>query len=380
MTPGALAGLKVVDFSTLLPGPMASLFLVEAGADVIKIERPGHGDEMRNYQPKWGSDSVNFALLNRGKQSVALDLKDPAARDRLTPLLAEADVIIEQFRPGVMDRLGLGYADVCVPNPDIIYCSVTGYGQTGPKSDRAGHDMNYIGDTGLLALGSGPAGTPVLPPALIADIAGGTYPAVVNILLALLARNAGKGGVHIDVSMADNLFPFMYWAMGNGLAAGQWPGNGDALVTGGSPRYRLYPTSDGRLLAAAPIEPKFWACFTEAIGLEAALRDDAIDPAATTAGVAALIAAQTANYWDDVFARADCCCTIVRTVEEAIKDPHFRARGLFDHRVSNPEGASLVALPVPVAPPLRNMRHDAASPRLGVDTDTLLSSASAGGA
>ncbi|MEO1426038.1 MAG: CaiB/BaiF CoA-transferase family protein [Pseudomonadota bacterium] len=379
MTQGALDGLKVLDFSTLLPGPMASLFLAEAGADVIKIERPDRGDEMRVYEPRWGRDSVNFAMLNRGKKSIALDLKDPDERDRLKPLLQEADVVIEQFRPGVMDRLGLGYADLCTLNDDIIYCSITGYGQSGPKADRAGHDMNYIGDAGLLALSSGPATAPVLPPALIADIAGGTYPAVFNILLALLARNAGKGGAHLDISMADNLFPFMYWAMGDGQAAQKWPGNGDALVTGGSPRYRIYPTSDGKLLAAAPIEPKFWAAFTDAIGLPSSLRDDSVDPAKTIHAVAELIVAEPSEHWAEIFDQADCCCTIVQSVEHAIQDPHFQARGLFDHRLLNEAGESLVALPVPVMEDLRKDNPIAKSPKLGADTDSLLTPAASRG-
>ena len=149
---GPLANIRVLDFSTLLPGPMASLFLAEAGAQVIKVERPGRGDEMRTYEPKWGADSINFAMLNRGKKSIALDLKDPTARAQLHPLLETADVVIEQFRPGVMDRLKLGYDDVRKVKPDIVYCAISGYGQTGPRRDVAGHDLNYIGDTGLLAL------------------------------------------------------------------------------------------------------------------------------------------------------------------------------------------------------------------------------------
>ncbi|MBX5473155.1 MAG: CoA transferase, partial [Acetobacteraceae bacterium] len=152
-----LEKLLVLDFSTLLPGPMASLILAEAGAEVVKIERPGRGDEMRGYVPRWGAESTNFALLNRGKQSIALDLKNKADRARLQLLLERADVLIEQFRPGVMERLGLGYAEVAAVNPRLIYCSITGYGQNGPKRDVAGHDLNYIGDTGLLALSMGPA-------------------------------------------------------------------------------------------------------------------------------------------------------------------------------------------------------------------------------
>lgn len=363
---GVLEGLKVVDFSTLLPGPMASLFLADAGAEVIKIERPGTGEEMRVYYPRWGKDSINFAMLNRGKKSLALDLKDPAAREILDPLLREADVLIEQFRPGVMARLGLGYEDVKALNPDIIYCSISGYGQTGPKAMRAAHDLNFVAETGMLALSHGTTEHPTLPPALVADIAGGTYPALLNILLALRARDAGEGGAFLDISMADNLFPFMYWALGNGQAAGEWPGNGDALVTGGSPRYQLYPTADAKVLAAAPLEPKFWATFCEVIGLDEALRDDQADPHATREGIAQIIASQPAAHWESVFEAADCCCTILRSVREALDDQHFLARGVFARGLTNADGARIAALPSPVVPALAAAPDgDDAAPALG---------------
>ena len=359
-----LEGIRVLDFSTLLPGPMATLLLAEAGAEVIKIERPA-GEEMRHYQPRWGRDSVNFALLNRGKKSIAADLKDPAARQRILELATTADVVVEQFRPGVMARLGFGYDALNKLNPRLVYCSITGYGHTGPRRERAGHDLNYIGDTGLLALSSGVTGHRVVPPALIADIAGGAYPAVMNILLALRRRDVTGEGAFLDVAMSDNLFPFMYWAIGNGLAADAWPGDGTDLVTGGTPRYRLYETKDGKIVAAAPIEQKFWEAFTDAIGLEPALRDDRRDPKATTARVAAIIAGRTAAEWQPVFDQADCCCSIMQDARAALDDPHFRARGLFAHRLVNTEGAELVALPVPVDPSLRSPPDAAAAPALG---------------
>jgi alpha-methylacyl-CoA racemase len=348
-----LGGVFVVDFSTLLPGPMASLILAEAGAEVVKIERPGRGEDMRSYEPLWGRDSVNFALLNRGKTSLALDLKDGADRAHLDTLIERAHVVIEQFRPGVMERLGLGYAALSERNPRLVYCSITGYGQSGPKRDVAGHDLNYIGDTGLLALSSGPLDTPVVPPALIADIAGGAYPAVLNILLALREAEATGRGRHLDIAMADNLFPFMYWALGSGSALGQWPGNGADLVTGGTPRYRLYPTGDGRLVAAAPIEQKFWDEFCAIIDLPEPLRDDGRDPSATTAAVAERIRSQDGATWRARFAGRDCCCSVVATLEEALADPHFAARGLFGHRLRNETGAEIAALPVPVDPGFR---------------------------
>lgn len=348
-----LEGVFVLDFSTLLPGPMATLLLAEAGAEVVKVERPGTGEDMRAYPPLWGRDSINFALLNRGKKSLALNLKAPADRAKLQPLLKRADVIVEQFRPGVMERLGLGYKAVSAINPRIIYCSITGYGQSGPKRDTAGHDLNYIGDSGLLSLSHGSVDRPVLPPALIADIAGGAYPAVMNILLALREREASGHGRHLDISMTDNLFPFLYWAMGSGLTAGRWPAGGGELVTGGSPRYQLYRTSDDQLVAAAPLEQKFWDTFCDLIGADAAIRDDARDPAAAIAGVARIIASEPAAHWRSCFAGKDCCCSIVADLQSALEDPHFQARGIFAHDLVGDDGRLTTALPVPIDPGFR---------------------------
>ncbi|WP_037066690.1 CaiB/BaiF CoA transferase family protein [Pseudonocardia acaciae] len=330
-----LAGLRVVDFSTLLPGPLATLLLAESGAEVVKIERPGQGDEMRSYQPRLGTASANFALLNRGKLSVAADLKDPGRRDAVAELMRGADVVVEQFRPGVMDRLGLGYERISRDNPGVVYCSITGHGQHGPRADRAGHDLTYLAETGLLDLVRGADGDPPLPPVLVADIAGGAYPALFNILLALAARERTGRGSHLDVSMADNVRPLAYWALGQHRATGEWPEPSTGLVTGGSPRYRVYRTADGRHLAAAPLEERFWRRFCELIELPERFRDDAADPAATIAAVAERVALRTAADWEARFAGQDVCCAVVATLAEA-----FPAGGTD-------------ALPLPLAPALR---------------------------
>ena len=312
---GPLAGCLVLDFSTLLPGPLATLLLAQAGADVISIVRP-RAEEM-----------PSLASLQRGKRRMELDLKDAEARDRLRPLLAGADVLVEQFRPGVMQRLGVGYDDVSAMNARIVYCSITGYGQHGRKSGTAGHDLNYIADTGLLAQSMGKASDPVIPPALIADIAGGSYPAVINILLALRQREVTGRGCHLDVSMTDNLFTLML---------------GGSVITGGSPRYRLYPTRDGRVLAVGALEQRFWDVVCDITNLEAELRDDTKDPTRTAARLAELIAAEIADTWARRIAGRDCCCSIVATVEEAMADAHFRERGL-------------TAEHVPIAPHFRHV-------------------------
>jgi crotonobetainyl-CoA:carnitine CoA-transferase CaiB-like acyl-CoA transferase len=296
-----LGDIVVLDFSTLLPGPLATLMLAEAGAKVITIERPG-AEEMSALAP-----------LNRGKKRVVLDLKNPDHRDELRPLLERADVLVEQFRPGVMRRLGLGYDEVAEINPKIVYCSITGYGQDGPRSSVAGHDINYIAETGLLSLSMGTPDNPVIPPALIADIAGGSYPAVINILLALRDRERTRRGRHLDVSMTDNLFTLML---------------GSSVITSASPRYRLYPTKDGRMLAVGALEQRFWDTFCDITALDEELRDETVNPEATASRLGEIIASETADTWRSRIADRDCCCSIVATVAEAARDPHFTARGL----------------------------------------------------
>ena len=346
-----LADLLVLDFTTLLPGPLASLMLAEAGAEVIKIERPG-GEDMRRFPPFKDGESAAFAMLNRGKRGLTLDLKSEADRARLKPLIGRADIVIEQFRPGVMARLGLGYEDMRAINPRIIYCAISGYGQDGPRAHEAGHDLNYIGATGLLDLQPGPRDRPTVPPMLAADIAGGSFPAVINILLALRARDQSGEGCKLDIAMTDAMFTFAWYALSIGAATGRFPQPGELMLAGGSPRYQLYPAKDGRLIACGALEQKFWDAFTAAIGLALEFADDTRDPKATRAAVANLIAGRTSDEWRPILAKADCCATIVAPLEEALRDPHFVARGLFAHEVEVGQGA-LPALPVPIAPAFR---------------------------
>ena len=326
---------------------MATLLLAEAGARVVKIEPPA-GEAMRSYPPLWGADSAIFAMLNRGKESLALDLKTPHDLERVRDLVKRADVLVEQFRPGVMARLGLGYAELSALNPRLIYCSITGYGQTGPRSHEAGHDLNFIADTGVLALSMGDATAPVQPAAPIGDIAGGSYPAVINVLLALEERRHTGRGRHIDIAMSENLFAMTYWALATGFATDAWPGNGTDLVTGASPRYRVYPTRDRKGLVVAALEPKFWSVFCDLLRLDASFRDDSIDPARTMAEIARIVGDEDSEFWEKRFAGADCCCSFVSELSHAVRDPHFTARGVFAHSLANEHGDTMPALPVPI--------------------------------
>jgi crotonobetainyl-CoA:carnitine CoA-transferase CaiB-like acyl-CoA transferase len=277
-------------------------------------------------------------------------------------LLARADVLVEQFRPGVMERLGFGYAAVRRANPRIVYCSISGYGQSGPRAGEAGHDLNYVGATGLLALNPGPATHPTVPPALVADIGGGSFPAVINILLALRQRDQTGAGCHLDIAMTDAMFTFAWHALASGQATGRYPAAGEAQLAGGSPRYALYPTRDGKLVACAALEQRFWLAFCAAINLAPALIEDATDPAATRAAVATIVAGRSAEDWRPVLAAADCCATIVASLEEAVRDPHFVARGLFAREVVGAAGTAMAALPLPIAPEFRDPERRKAGP------------------
>ena len=366
-----LSGVTVLDFSTLLPGPFATLILAEAGAEVIKVERAGSGDEMRHREPRLGPDSTTFALLNRGKRSIAVDLKDKSALARLTPLIEKADVFVEQFRPGVMDRLGLGYEAMRAINPRLIYCSLSGYGQHGSRAQLAGHDINYLADSGLLSLVSGRDGNPALTAVPIADLAGGSYPLVINILLALLQRAQTGEGCHIDVAMADNVMCLGYWAVARGLATGDWPTPDGETLTGARARYRTYRSRDGRFIAVGALEEKFWREFCDIIALPAELRDDRRTPEQSIRGVAERLAAQDAADWEQAFAGRDICCTVVRTMEEAVRGPTATERGLFGRR-TEAGGEAMPALPVPIADALRCEAPSRPVPALGEGNDTLM--------
>ncbi len=366
-----LQDIRVLDFSTLLPGPLASLILAEAGAEVIKVERPGTGEDMRGYPPHLDGASGSFAVLNRGKRAIALDLRAPGAAQSLLALAPTIDIVLEQFRPGVMARLGLGWEAWRAANPRIIYCAITGYGQDGPRCREAGHDMNYEARAGLLALTAGADGTPGISPALVGDIAGGTYPAVINLLLALRRRDRTGEGCFIDIAMAENLFTFHFMGLAMGFAGGGWPRADGEQLTGGSPRYRIYPTADGRHLAVAPLEDKFWEAFCEIAGVPPALRDDADDPQATMAAVAQCVRAHDASWWEAALEGKDTCCTVVRTLEEAVRDIHFQARGVFARQVAIP-GHVLPALPLPIAAALRTPAASAPAPRVGQDNGAII--------
>ena len=348
-----LQGLKVLDFSVQLPGPLATLMLAEAGATVVKVERPGTGDIARDVG-RAQVENVEFALLNRGKKSIVLDLKSVEGRATALRLAKEADVLVEQFRPGVMQRLGLGFDVLKQVNEGLIYCSISGYGQDGPLAQMAGHDLNYVALSGMLSISVDGDGTPVLPPTQLADIGGGSFPAVLNILLALRVRDATGQGAYIDVAMAENLFAWMRRPLA-AVFAGRAPLlPGQHPSAGGLARYNIYRTRDGAALSVAAIEEDFWQSFCTLIGLPEDERDDSLAPEAVKIAVASRIANRDASEWGEMFKGKDVCVELVQSVSDACSEEHFKVRGVFERMLRLHEGSAIRALPVPIASQFRS--------------------------
>lgn len=359
-----LAGIKVLDLSTLLPGPLATLMLAEAGADVIKLERPGRGDEMRTYEPTFGEASANYAILNRGKRAYAVDFKDPAQRDRVLEIAADADIVMEQFRPGVAERLGLSYDAMRERNPRIVYCSISGYGPTGQHASRAGHDLNYLAESGLLGVVTDANGSPNLPVSVLADIAAGTYPAVMNVLLALrMAERTGEGA-HLQVSMTHNLQVLAYGYIATHQAAGTWPQPSAELLTGGSPRYQIYPAADGRYIACAALEEKFWQRLVTLVGLDKRFHYYVGQEQAVTAALTDIFASQPSSYWRELLAGEDVCTVVVNTWEEAVEAGHVNINSADRVCVPGDPDLSIPTLTTSVDPTLRIPDNTRAYPSL----------------
>jgi alpha-methylacyl-CoA racemase len=363
----ALGDLRVLDLSRLLPGPYASLVLADLGARVDKIEELGAGDYLRLAPPLVGDTSGLFLAINRNKRSACLDLKKPAARDALLRLVERSDVLLEQFRPGVLDRLGLGHATLLERNPRLVVCALTGYGQDGPLAKRAGHDVNYLARAGVLGV-QGPVDRPPQVPGFqLADFGGGLW-SVIGILAALHERaSTGRGRV-VDVAMLEASMGFASASLGQ-LFAGHVPARGDEPLTGALALYATYATKDAKYVSIGALEPKFWAAFCEGAGIEH--DTSALFPGAHQAALKdklrTLFASRTRAEWE-AFGRAhDCCLEPVLEPEELERDEHLRARGLF-FDLDSPWG-KLRQVRTPLAP--RDCAHTA-PPRRGEHTAIIL--------
>ncbi len=328
----ALAGIRVLDLSRLLPGPFLTMVLADMGADVVKVEDPRVGDYLRAFPPAKAGVSGRYLAVNRGKRSIALDLKAAASRDAFLKMVERADVVVETFRPGVMDKLGIGYATLAGRNPNIVVCSVSGYGQTGPYVHRAGHDLNYIALAGVLAMGGGVAdGAPTMPGVQIADLAGGALWGATAILAALVGRHRTGKGAHLDISMCEGSLALLAAELGN-MDCGAKPTRGKETLNGALACYSIYRTQDDRYLAVGALEPKFWIALNQALGRPpnvAELIGKPEEQAKVRSQLAAIFATKTAAEWHAHLAAHDCCVEIALELEELPTHPLHAAREVF---------------------------------------------------
>ncbi|MFO1281273.1 MAG: CaiB/BaiF CoA-transferase family protein [Burkholderiales bacterium] len=344
-TPAPLAGVRVLDLSRLLPGPVCTLHLADLGADVVKVEDTRDGDYARSLGAPPGRVSAFFRMVNRNKRSVALDLKDARGREAFLTLARGADVIVESFRPGVVASLGIGYDDIRAVRPSIVYASLSGYGQTGPRAKAAGHDIDYLAYAGVLDQTGARGGPPAIANLQIADLLGGALTTAVAILAAIVGARATGRGRHVDIAMADGALAHNIFAL---HALEQWGATlprGEDLLTGGVPCYGVYPTRDGRWLAVGALEPKFWRAVCEVVE-----RPDLVPGGLATGDEGArvrrelegLFATRPLSEWLAAFAGVDACVAPVATLAEALDDPQFLARGMV---VTAADGARSFAPP-----------------------------------
>jgi crotonobetainyl-CoA:carnitine CoA-transferase CaiB-like acyl-CoA transferase len=327
---GPLEGISVLDLTRLLPGGYCTLLLSDLGASVIKVEEPGRGDYVRRAPPVVDGESSAHRALNRGKRSVTLNLKEPDGTDLLRRLARGADVLVESFRPGVLDRLGVGYDVLASENPGLVYCAITGYGQDGPYRDRVGHDINYVGYGGVLSITGHPAGSPAIPGVQVGDLSGGTL-AALGVLAGLWERTATGRGRFVDVSMLDAVVSWLSVSAAAYLATGQAPAAGSGPLTGGLACYRAYRAGDGGFLTVGALEAGFWRELCEALGCPELIEDQYGSPAKQAEMAERLQAIFLERDRDEWLRELDgraVCVGPVNDVAEALDDPQVRHRGM----------------------------------------------------
>ena len=365
-----LAGIRVLDLTRLLPGPVCTLHLADLGADVIKIEDTGAGDYARGLGVPAGQVAPVFAAINRNKRGLRLDLKQRAAVEVFLKLARTADVVVESFRPGVVDRLGVGYEACKAVNPRIVYCAISGYGQTGPYRDLAGHDVNYCGYAGFIDQVGPAGGDPVIPNIQVADILGGAVVPAMGILAALLDAQRSGQGRYVDVAMTEGVLAHNYQALAAMATSGKANPRGADFLSGSEPCYAVYRTADGRHMAVGALEKKFWDRVCEVLerpdlkGGHWEVRSRDAD--STKKEVAAIFASCTLAHWIERFAAEDCCVSPVLRLEESVADAQVRARRM----VVEDRGAAQFAPPFKMSD--FEFEIDKKAPGAGAHTDEIL--------
>ena len=368
---GPLDGLHILDLTRLLPGAYCTLLLADLGADVVKVEEPGRGDPLREAPPLVDGVGAAHLALDRGKRSFTLDLKSGHGPEVLGRLVEGADVVVESFRPGVADRLGVGYEALSRRNPRVVYCALTGYGQDGPYKDHPGHDVDYAALAGLLDATGTRDGPPVIPAVQVADLAGGMGAAVGILACLVEAKSAGRGRF-VDLSMLDAAASWAAVPWSWYLATGTTPARGAWLLTGGLACYRVYRASDGKYLAVGALEPKFWQVLCEALGVPE-LVPSQLDPdrqEEMASRLEEIFLTRSRDEWMAALGGLEACVAPVKDVPEAVADPQLVHRGMVAEA-----GGRLVG-PGPLVKVSGHARGRLApAPALGEHTDEVLTRA-----
>jgi crotonobetainyl-CoA:carnitine CoA-transferase CaiB-like acyl-CoA transferase len=361
-----LTGIRVLDFSRLIPGNFATLMLAELGADVIKVEDAKHGDPTRHLPPSLDGQGLYHLLLNRGKKSIAVDFRNPNALASLQPLIDSADVVVESFRPSTAKSIGVSAEQLRVSRPRLIHCAITGYGQTGPNAEKPGHDLNYVAEGGLLAVDR--PGIVNLPRMFIADVGGGAMSAVAGMLAALFARERTGAGASLDISMHDAVLYWMMLPAARELMHGGERAVGELPTFGRHATYNVYDTKDGQRVALGALEPKFWQTFCDAVGhpeWKARQNSGEADQGALLEDVRNLFLTRSREDWLQLFSGQAACLSSVNSPAEALADPHVTARNLLiDAQGVRALRAPFVAEPAELSP----------APALGQDNHLIANS------
>jgi crotonobetainyl-CoA:carnitine CoA-transferase CaiB-like acyl-CoA transferase len=362
-----LEGVRVLDLTRLLPGPYCSLLLADFGADVIKVEEPNGGDYARWYAPKVADQSAMFISLNRNKRSITLDLKLEKDKEVFIELIRTADVLIESFRPGVMERLGLGYEELKKQNPKLIYCAITGYGQSGPYAKDPGHDLNFLSYAGLLHLQGAANGNPLMSSVQIGDIGGGSLMATIGILLSIIDVKKSGNGQFVDISMLDGAVSWMQTILPDYWATGQLPNRGELTLNGGKACYEVYRTKDNRFISVGALEYKFWKNFCKVIDKEELIErlDEPVEQQLRMkAEVQEVLLQKSLAEWLVVFEGIDACVSPVLTPQEMVENPQIKHREMIEE-IYHPKAGVIKQIANPIKLSGQKLKLRRHAPRLG---------------
>lgn len=369
-----LSSLKILDFSTLLPGPYASMMLADLGAEILRIESPTRPDIVRTLWPQVKGGSATHATLNRSKKSLALNLKYPQAVKIVQQLVGKYDIVLEQFRPGVMKRLGLDYGELRKHNPSLIFCSLTGYGQTGPYRNRAGHDLNYLAISGVSNCSRRKNEPPVPMGIQIADIAGGSYHTVMGILAAVIHRQQTGEGQALDISMSDAMLSMNVFGGANWLAGAPEALPESTWLNGGT-FYDYYQTKDERWISVSSLEPQFFAALLNAMKLPETLIQTSFDDLEAQTHLKSILRKRFLerpwSEWETAFADIDACVELVLEFSEVMEHQHFKARGMITD-VPSSDGESHKQIASPFKFSICNAEYRHVGAELGEQTETVL--------